>query len=66
MAARAARWGVMFTGDRHSGHSGGVGGGSGGIFGGGGSRGGGLANNVGQAAQAGLSDAAKATGVAQP
>ena len=58
MAARAARWGAMFTGDRHSG----VGGGSGGIFGGGGSRGGGLANNVGQSAQAGLSDAAKATG----
>lgn len=61
MAARAARWGVIFTGDYHS-HSGGVGGGSGGIFGGGGSRGGGLANNVGQAAQAGLSDAAKAAG----
>lgn len=63
MAARAARWGALFTGDHHSvHHSGGVGGGSGGIFGGGGSRGGGLANNVGQAAQAGLSDAAKATG----
>lgn len=62
IAARAARWGAIFTGDYHSGHSGGVGGGSGGIFGGGGSRGGGLANNVGQAAQAGLSDAAKATG----
>ena len=63
MAARAARWGAIFTGDYHSGgHSGGAGGGGGGIFGGGGSRGGGLANNVGQAAQAGLSDAAKATG----
>ena len=61
IAARAARWGAIFTGDYHSGGSGG-GGGSGGIFGGGGSRGGGLANNVGQAAQAGLSDAAKATG----
>ena len=60
MAARAARWGVRFTGDHHTG-AGGVGGG-GGLFGGGGSRGGGLANNVGQAAQAGLSDAAKATG----
>ena len=59
MAARAARWGAIFTGDYHSG---GAGGGGGGIFGGGGSRGGGLANNVGQAAQAGLSDAAKATG----
>ena len=54
IAARAARWGAKFTGDYHS-HSGGVGGG-------GGSRGGGLANSVGQATQAGLSDAAKATG----
>ena len=67
IAARAARWGAIFTGDHHSGgnhHSGGAGGGGGGggLFGGGGNRGGGLANNVGQAAQAGLSDAAKATG----
>ena len=63
MAARAARWGVIFTGDRHTGIAGGAGGG-GGLFGGGGNRGGGLANNVGQATQAGLSDAAKATGAA--
>jgi hypothetical protein len=60
IAARAARWGAIFTGDHHTG-AGGVGGG-GGLFGGGGNRGGGLANSVGQAAQAGLSDAAKATG----
>ena len=61
IAARAARWGAIFTGDYHSGGAGG-GGGGGGLFGGGGNRGGGLANNVGQATQAGLSDAAKATG----
>ena len=61
IAARAARWGAIFTGDYHSGGAGG-GNRGGGLFGGGGNRGGGLANNVGQATQAGLSDAAKATG----
>lgn len=61
IAARAARWGAIFTGDYHSGGAGGGGGGRG-LFGGGGNRGGGLANSVGQATQAGLSDAAKATG----